>query len=761
MSPWRSRRVPSGTRFLTGPAKGIPSAARKSSRVRKSLAADTDAGDFLTPPSHASGDAGEPEVPADPAAPKLRGFELGARLGGGGVGEVYEAFDLQLHRTVAVKVLRSGLRAESRQRIVSEARRAAALNHPAIVTIHAVTDKGTTPAIVMERVQGFPIDTALAALSFSQRAGVLQEICRALAHAHGRGIIHRDLKPANVLVTPQMQPKILDFGLAVSAPEATGTGKWFAGTPLYASPEQAAGEALTPASDIFSFGSLMFQVLTGRTPFEGSNTLEVLEAIRTPPPPFLRDLAVGVPEDLQAICLACLSIKPGDRPTAAQLAVEFGRVLAGEPVYLRPALYDDILRRRLSEHDNEILNWEHQGMISLDEADRLQAVHRRILAEEDYWIIDARRITVAQTLLYAGTWLVVVMAFLVVWLLRDDFSPSVRWTVPTMATLALVAVGFLAEHRREKLAAASFLAAAVLSLVPAGLELLADLGIFTVVPAGQKQLFGDIFTNQQVLVVSICSLGLSGVALARLRLTGFAWTTAVLSGAGYFSLLLVCGWLDREPDVRAMWCLPFVGVEYVALRLESVGRVKWAMPFHLGALLALVGALDAMAGFGPTFDMLGLNGTTFLDEDRQRMLSFALNGCVFFVLMLLTERASSLDLRRISRVLEILVQPHLLVPLYVSATIHREDPAIMVDVCLYLAAAVALLVLAPWRSRWRLLIGGLGGIAFGCHLLIDLELVPKRPFVLTIGMLGLACAVGTYLWLFLAPRRGRRKEAGG
>jgi hypothetical protein len=173
--------------------------------------------------------------------------------------------------------------------------------------------------------------------------------------------------------------------------------------------------------------------------------------------------------------------------------------------------------------------------------------------------------------------------------------------------------------------------------------------------------------------------------------------------------------------------------------------------------------LDAMAASGLTLDMPGFNATLlpFLDDDRQVMLSFALNGCVFFILMLVTERARSLDLRRISRVLELLVLPHLLVPLYLSASSHRSDPAILVDVCLYLGAAVALLVLAPWRSRWRLLIGGLGGVAFGCHLLIDLDLVSKKPFVLTLGLLGLACAVGTYLWLFFAPRRGQREDAGG
>jgi serine/threonine protein kinase len=153
----------------------------------------------------------------------------------------------------------------------------------------------------------------------------------------------------------------------------------FEGTPAFASPEQAAGQPLTPASDIFSLGSVMFKVLTGRTPFNGRNMREILDAVCTANPPFPRDVANGVPEDLQAITLACLSWDPLRRPTAEQLAVELGRYLAGEPVRLRPALYTDILRRRLTEYAQEVVKWRHQGMISQDEADRMETVHRRIL----------------------------------------------------------------------------------------------------------------------------------------------------------------------------------------------------------------------------------------------------------------------------------------------------------------------------------------------------------------------------------------------
>ena len=146
------------------------------------------------------------------------------------------------------------------------------------------------------------------------------------------------------------------------------------------------------------------RIKVGGVQIVGSGSMrEILDAVCTANPPFPRDVANGVPEDLQAITLACLSWDPLRRPTAEQLAVELGRYLAGEPVRLRPALYTDILRRRLTEYAQEVVKWRHQGMISQDEADRMETVHRRILAEEDHWIVDARRITLAQTALYTGT----------------------------------------------------------------------------------------------------------------------------------------------------------------------------------------------------------------------------------------------------------------------------------------------------------------------------------------------------------------------
>src|SRR5688572_7397716 len=219
------------------------------------------------------------------ASPKIPGFRIERALGRGGVGIVYEAWDEKLHRKVALKLLHAIPDSETQQRVLAEARRTAALRDAAIVTVHAVLDEHKPPAIVMELVEGFPIDRYAESLSHQQKARILQEIARALGVAHRHGIIHRDLKPGNVLLTPAMKPIILDFGLAVSFCEASNLPRHFEGSPLYASPEQVKGEPITSASDVFSFGSLMFKFLTGRAPFEGADLAEVFRAIKEAAPP--------------------------------------------------------------------------------------------------------------------------------------------------------------------------------------------------------------------------------------------------------------------------------------------------------------------------------------------------------------------------------------------------------------------------------------------------------------------------------------------
>jgi hypothetical protein len=363
-----------------------------------------------------------------------------------------------------------------------------------------------------------------------------------------------------------------------------------------------------------------------------------------------------------------------------------------------------------------------------------------------------------QTILSAATWLAVVATVLMVWMLRDDLAPLWRWLLPTYFTATLLVAGQAARRAREPLAAATFLAGAALAIAPCTLALLAELHIFATPAEHVKQLFAGTFTNQQVLAAACTALAVSLFGLGRLKMTGFAWTSAVLGALSYVSLLLQFNWLDQKPEIQALWCLPLILAEPAALALERKGRVRWTLPFHLVALLALVIGLDVIALNGPTLKMLGVTGARwpYFDDQRLQAFSFVLNGFVFLALMLVTERAASLDLRRASKLLEVLAIVHTLTALFANAMNHRNAAHVRADVWLYLAAAAVFMVLAPFRSRWRLLVGGLAGCGLGSYLLVELGIVNRTSFIVGLGFAGLLAALGTFA--YVRRREGMRRK---
>jgi TolB-like protein/predicted Ser/Thr protein kinase len=270
------------------------------------------------------------------AGDRLGTYEVLGPLGAGGMGMVYRARDVQLHRIVALKVLGDARASDPqyRHRFEEEARSASILNHPNIVTIYGVGEQEGVAYIAMELVEGTTLRQMLAGgpLSMSDTLDLAGQLADALVVAHDAGIVHRDLKPENVMVTPDGRAKVLDFGLArrqLAADDADGNapetmlqtgGGVILGTVGYMSPEQATGRPVGPVSDQFAFGAIVYEMVSGRRAFVGATQIETLSAILRDEPVPIHTLRSGVSRLLQDTVARCLAKDPVDRfPTTRDL----------------------------------------------------------------------------------------------------------------------------------------------------------------------------------------------------------------------------------------------------------------------------------------------------------------------------------------------------------------------------------------------------------------------------------------------------------
>ncbi|MEU1465012.1 serine/threonine-protein kinase [Streptomyces sp. NPDC005727] len=252
-------------------------------------------------------------------------YQLQERLGGGAMGEVWRAADQLLERPVAIKLLFAQAAAEA-ERFRLEAQTAGRLNHPNVVGMYDFGSHYDQFYLVMELVDGWTLAqerSLRGVLSPQDAAAIVAQAAAGLAAAHQRGVIHRDIKPANVMLSEDRTAKIADFGIARFADEAasalTATGK-ILGTADYLAPERALGRAAQPASDVYSLGCVLYELLTGRPPFRGATSLAVVQqhvdAIPAPP----NRLRPEIPQQLSDYVLLLLAKDPAHRPTAGQAA---------------------------------------------------------------------------------------------------------------------------------------------------------------------------------------------------------------------------------------------------------------------------------------------------------------------------------------------------------------------------------------------------------------------------------------------------------
>jgi serine/threonine protein kinase len=288
-------------------------------------------------------------VGAGGVPPRLfKQFRVEGLLGEGGMGRVYRAYDTQLHRPVALKLLSAEVTADAvrKQRFLQEARAAARISHPAIAQIYAADEQDGVAFIAMELVEGRTVRELIetAALDLLGILDLAIQVADGLAKAHELGIVHRDIKPANVMLTPDGHVKILDFGLAkLLDPSETEGGAeaqpqdWtrltqtqpgmLMGTPAYMSPEQVRGTAVDARSDLFSLGVLLFEMATGRSPFQRQNFMDSLHAVAFDETPPMSPLRAPLPQELQRIISRCLRKQAEERYANARALADELRVV--------------------------------------------------------------------------------------------------------------------------------------------------------------------------------------------------------------------------------------------------------------------------------------------------------------------------------------------------------------------------------------------------------------------------------------------------
>jgi tRNA A-37 threonylcarbamoyl transferase component Bud32 len=389
----------------------------------QSTLACLDALESFAPPDDSGGEgpAADDAEPSEEAMPRDFGdYELLHEIGRGGMGVVYRARQRGLDRSVAIKmILASHLAsAEHVRRFQDEARAAAGLRHPHIVHIHEVGQCHGQHYFTMEYIEGMSLAERIARgpTDPQDAARLVRTVARAVHHLHEHGIVHRDLKPSNILLDSEGQPYVTDFGLAkffTADSRQTATGV-IAGTPSYMAPEQASGQGaqVGPATDVYSLGVILYELLTGQPPFRRENPLDTLLMVLGSEPVPPRQLQRRIPRELEWVCLKCLSRSPADRYASAEaLADELNRFLKGE-----------VLQARAPGLAHRLWSW----------ARRKPALASRLATLGAFYLVDLFNYCIAKVVdtqfhwrmtALTGLWVVTAIVF-------QQFLKSPRWSIP-------------------------------------------------------------------------------------------------------------------------------------------------------------------------------------------------------------------------------------------------------------------------------------------------------------------------------------------
>lgn len=715
--------------------------------------------------------------PGAGAPASLSGHPILSKIGSGGMGVVYLARDERLGRDVAIKTLspRYAHSPELTARFLREARTMAQMAHPNIARIYSLGAPGEPPHFVMELLKGAPLTTASAKLSFHQKAELMDKVVLAVAFLHEHGVLHRDLKPDNVLVDLDLEPKLLDFGLSIDAadPFRLSQPGDIAGTPHYLSPEQTRGANIDQRSDVFALGVLLYELLTGHVPFEGSTASELIERIRTQEPIVPARRNAAIPRDLQNICLKALEKDPRHRYLSARaMAEDLERFLAGESVLADPEAYSRLMSAQIAQHLNDLEGWRADGIISPAEHDALRGRYDRLIDREDAWIMDARRLTLPQVSLYLGAWILTTAAALLTIFRYPGLGPAPASAMALSSVAPAAWFGIDAWKRGRFRVALAFLLGVTLLLPLAAAVLLNEFGYASTLTQGRKdlELFDALDLSRQTTNAQIWWALLAGLPaclwLRRFtRASVFTLAAASLTALLCLATLLRLGlleWLDKDPGRVYLHLLPFAVLFLAAgFLLESRRKFddsRYVYPF---AVVFTWAALTGLAAFHEPYAHW-LRAAAPWTRGQHEYL-FLLNAGIYLALDQICERLATPQLRAVGKAFRFVLPGHILTSLLLLG-LHAEDAkraseASLFEWLLPIAACAFVFGSIP-RQMKNFFASGLLFLAIGIvrlqrHTFRDQAL---WPLLLLAAGLGLMLAAAHYAPLRLALRRFLRFE---